>query len=125
MSELLVAIHSELRWLVLGVLLVGGAYALLQAPRPVPFRRAPFTILVAVVDLQVALGIGLYLLNDGWRQGFFIARIHPAVMLMAAVVVHLGAIRARSRGGREAWRLTGVSLLLALVLVILAIPWQR
>ena len=125
MSDLLVAIHSELRWLVLGVLLLGGAYALLQAPRPVPFRSAPFTVVVAVVDLQVALGIGLYLLNDGWRQGFFIGRIHPAVMLTAAVVVHVGAIRARRRGGRDAWRVVGVSLLLALVLVILAIPWQR
>ncbi len=125
MSDLLVSIHSALRWVVLGVLLLGGAYALLQAPRPVPFRRAPFTLMVAVVDLQVALGIGLYLLNDGWRQGFFIARIHPAVMLAAAVVLHLGAVRARRRDGREAWRVIGITFLLALVLVILAIPWQR
>ncbi len=125
MSDLLVSIHSALRWIVLAVLLVGGAYALLQAPRPVPFRRAPFTLMVAVVDLQVALGIGLYLLNDGWRQGFFIARIHPAVMLAAAVVLHIGAVSARRRGGREAWRVIGITFLLALVLVILGIPWQR
>ncbi len=125
MSDLLVSIHSWLRWVVLGALLLGGAYALLQAPRPVPFRRAPFTLMMAVVDVQVALGIGLYLLNDGWRQGFFIARIHPAVMLAAAVALHIGAVRARRRGGREAWRVIGVSFLLALVLVILGIPWQR
>lgn len=125
MSDLLVSTHSGLRWFVLGVLLVGGAYALLQAPRPVPFRRTPFTLGVAVVDLQVALGIALYLLNDGWRQGFFIARIHPAVMLTAAVVVHVGAGRARRREGREAWRAAGATFLLALVLVTLGIPWQR
>ncbi len=125
MSELLVEIHSVLRWFVLGVLLLGGAYALLQAPRPLPFRRTPFTLGVAVVDLQVALGIALYLLNQGWRQDFFIARVHPAVMLVALVVVHVGAVRARRRTGREAWRAIGAAFLLALVLVILGIPWQR
>ncbi|MFN2555267.1 MAG: hypothetical protein ABR592_00065 [Nitriliruptorales bacterium] len=125
MSDLLIEIHSVLRWFVLGVLLLGGAYALLQAPRPVPFRRTPVTLMVAVVDLQVALGIGLYLLNDGWRQGFFVARIHPAVMLVALAVVHIGAVRARRRGGGEAWRTIGATFLLAFVLVILAIPWQR
>ncbi|MDP8960235.1 MAG: hypothetical protein M3N32_01190 [Actinomycetota bacterium] len=124
-SDLLVTTHSVLRWVVLGVLLLDGAYALLQAPRPVPYRRVPFTLGVAIVDLQIALGIGLYVLNAGWQQGFFIARLHPAVMLVAAVVAHVGAARARRLGGREAWRTVGVAFLLALVLVTLAIPWQR
>lgn len=125
MSDLLVSTHSLLRWFVLGVLLLDGAYALLQAARPVPYRRAPFTLGVAIVDLQVLLGVALYLLNAGWRQGFFIARIHPAVMLLAAVVVHVGAVRARRRGGKEAWRIVGAAFLFALVLVTLAVPWQR
>ncbi|MDQ3931513.1 MAG: hypothetical protein M3252_01555 [Actinomycetota bacterium] len=125
MSDLLVTIHSVLRWFVLGVLLLDGAYALLQAPRSVPYRRAPFALGVAIVDVQVVLGVVLYLINAGWRQDFFIARIHPAVMLVAAVVVHLGAVRARRHGGREAWRTVGAAFLFALVLVTLAIPWQR
>lgn len=124
MSELLVAVHSALRWLVLAALLVGGAYALLQTPRRAPFRRSPFTLGAAVVDLQVVLGVALYVLNEGWRQNLFIAVIHPAFMLTAAAVVHVGTVRAR-RGGLEAWRAVGVTFLLALILVALAIPWQR
>jgi hypothetical protein len=124
-SEVLVTVHSVLRWLVLAALLGGGAYALLKTPAGGPFHRLPFSLGAGVVDLQVAIGVALYFLNDGYRQNPFIAVIHPVAMVLALGVVHLGVARAAARGGGAAYRTVGVAFLSALVVVALGIPWQR
>ncbi len=123
--ETLVALHSVLRWFVLATLVGGGTYALVRGQQEGPFSDRPFALLAVVVDLQVALGIVLYLLRSGFRQGFFIAVIHPLAMLVALAAVHIGVSRGRARGRVAAFRTVGASWLFALVVVALGIPWQR
>ncbi len=123
--ETLVTVHSVLRWLVLAALLGGATYALVGGAREDHFSDRPFVFLAIVVDVQVAIGIALYLLGDGFRQGFFIAVIHPLAMLVALAAVHIGVSRARGHGGLGAFRTVGASWLFALVVVALGIPWQR
>lgn len=125
MEELLVSVHGHLRWPVLVVLLGGGTVALLQAPRAVAFRRPPFSVAVGVVDLQVLLGLAVYALGAGWREGPFIAAVHPVTMVLAAVVAHVGVIRGAREEGERAHQIVGAAFLAALGLVILGVPWQR
>lgn len=124
--DVLLAIHSVLRWVVLGVLLVGGAYALLRAPTGRPFDDRPFVGAAVVVDLQVLVGLALYLLGSAWEDGTFIAVVHPLVMLAVLAVVHVAVAGARGEDTpRRAHRRVGSAFLFALLLVALAVPWVR
>jgi hypothetical protein len=128
--DTLVDIHSILRWLVLAVLLGGGIVGLAASRRPgAAFRRPVFSVAAIVVDVQVTLGIVLYLFNEGWNEGGFIAVFHPIGMLLALGFVHalLARTRATAAEGHPgaANRIAGAGLLVALVIVVGAIPWQR
>lgn len=125
MIETLVDVHSWLRWPVLAVLLGGGGWALIQAPRGVDFSRTPFSVCVAVIDVQVLVGLVLYLVNAGWAEGWFIAIVHPLTMLAAAGLAHVGVSKGAREGGARAHQLVGVAFLLALGVVALGIPWER
>ncbi len=125
MTHAFVVTHTLVGLVVLVALLIGGGYAFLQIPRRVGFQALPFVLVVAVVDLQVTLGVIVYLLEKGWRDNVFIAVIHPAVMLLTLALVHVGLMRARRRLQADAFRNVGVAFLVALVLVALGIPWQR
>jgi cation transporter-like permease len=122
-EELLLAVHGYLRWPVVAVLLAGGAYALLQAPRDVDFRRAPFSAAVALVDLQVLIGLVLYALGTAWLAEPFIAIVHPATMVLAAAVAHAGVSRGAREGGERGHQIVGAAFLVALGLVALGVPW--
>jgi hypothetical protein len=125
-AEVLVDAHSWLRWAVLAVLFLGGGYALVQAPRDVEFSRGPFSVAVAVVDLQVLLGVVLYVWNAGWTQGWFVAIVHPIAMIAAAGIVHAGVGKAAGEESTtRAYQLVGVAFLVALAVVTLGIPWER
>ncbi len=123
--DILLTIHSLLRWLVLAVLLGGGTYALLAAPTEQPFRDRPFTLGAIVIDVQVAIGIALYLLTGAWDDDPFIAMIHPAAMLAVLGVLH-GAIAGARRQptSQRAYRRVAAAFLFGLLLTALAIPWE-
>lgn len=123
MADLLADIHSVLRWVVLLAIAGGGSYALLQAPRGVPFRRAPFAAAAVIVDIQVAIGVAIYLIDGAWNSGAFFAVIHPVVMLAALGLIHVGVARSRAREGGDAYRVVGAAFLFAFILVALAVPW--
>ncbi|HEX2027538.1 MAG TPA: hypothetical protein VHF25_06010 [Nitriliruptorales bacterium] len=126
MADALVAIHSVLRWVVLAGLVAGGGWALLRAPIAPTFRAQPFALVAAVVDVQVLLGILLYLVKRGWTQGVFIAAIHPVVMLAALALVHVGLVGARRRHTPlDAHRAIGAAYLFALAVVAFGVPWYR
>lgn len=124
--DLLVDIHSVLRWLVLLDVVVAAGYGLVVGRRADEWNALLYSLTVMVIDIQVTLGIVLYLFNQGWDQGFFIAVLHPLFMLAALAVAHIGMSRARSaETAPGAYRTISVALVVSLVLIVLGIPWER
>lgn len=124
--DILLSIHSILRWVVLAVLLGVGAYALLRAPTGEPFGDRPFAVSAVLFDVQVLIGIVLYLSGDAWEENAFIAMVHPGVMIATLALVHIAIAGARRQDTpQRAYRRVGAAFLFALLLVALAIPWAR
>ncbi|HEX2153917.1 MAG TPA: hypothetical protein VHL52_08060 [Acidimicrobiia bacterium] len=121
----LVAAHSGIRWLVVIGLIVTVVVAFMRSSsNTLPTDR--WLQWVAILfDIQVALGIILYFVNQGWEQGGFIAYFHPLGMLAAIALFHIGLRRGREAESGGGWRTVGVMTLLSLVVVFAAIPWQR
>lgn len=128
----LLAAHSGWRWAVLAIVLVALGRGLNGSLRGGPwtrFDRALVLVTVNALNLQVLLGVFLWLVERRWRDGVFLGVIHPLVMLLALGVVHFGAARARrARDTVASFRVLAISLLVALVLITAAIPpdaWTR
>lgn len=122
MHDTLLLIHSIVRWFVLAGLvgvLVAGAVEMSRGEGHAPGLHRLFTVAVGLLDLQVTLGLILWVVAGAWNLGVFRAYIHPAGMLLALAIAHIGVSRAKSgRGPRAA--LTGLAV--ALLLIVAVIP---
>lgn len=139
MYVFLLDIHNLLRWVIVIVGVIAVAMALRGA-----FARAAWTpqqntlgrLFTISVDLQFLVGLLLYFVfspittgafrdfgaamqNDQTR--FFLVE-HLPVMVVAIVLIHIGAARAR-RINRA--RPAALFYSVAMVLMLLAIPWGR
>jgi hypothetical protein len=135
------ALHSLLRWLVLifAVLAVVRAFAGWSGGRP--WTRSDdraglwFTI---SLDIQILLGLPLYFILSPFTRvaldNFgaamrdpnlrFWAVEHVTMMLLAAVIAHVARVRIRRAPGDAArHRRAAIGFLIALLLVLAAIPW--
>lgn len=119
MSSFLVQAHSGLRWLVLAAVVATAVWALGRGREPLPSWPAGVSWLVR---LQVVLGVVLYVVNQGWDQGWFMAIVHPLAMIAALGLFEVGVARAK-RSGRP--RVLGGFAVASLVAMVLAVPWQR
>jgi hypothetical protein len=137
MYEGALALHNLLRWLV--VMLALGASLdslvgwLCKKEWQAADRRLALVFTLAL-DVQVALGLSLYYffspltqnaLNDLGAvmrdplQRYFAVE-HPAMMILALILAHLGAVLARKRQSH----LPGALLFtLAALLILLGTPW--
>lgn len=141
MYEIVLTLHSLLRWLVV----IAGAIAVARGFLGWSGKR-PWTglddrlgmIFTTSVDVQLLLGLLLFFVfspitrqalgnlgaamaNDTMR--FFLAEHFP-LMLIAMVVAHIGRVRARKAadaGGK--FRQTAIWFGIAFLLILLAIPW--
>ncbi len=95
MIEILIEAHSGLRWVVLALLLLGigrAAWGWLGSPAYAKFDRVWGAISSGLMDLQILLGVIIFfLLDPEVRPSLW----HPALMLAAAVSVHVGTVFAR------------------------------
>ena len=127
--DTLVTIHSLVRWLVLLALVGGVVVAFGAARRPgEAFANPVFSGVAISVDVQVVIGLILYIFNEGWDQGAFIAYIHPIAMVLALGVAHVAIARGRrtsSHNHAAGNRIVGVGLVVSLLLIMAAIPWER
>ncbi len=132
MYLLLVAAHSLLRWLVLA----RAAWATRSAMGGARDRRAfarrarlPGVALSAVADIQLLLGLSLWLVlsphavTSAGRSGYW-TFFHPLCGLTVVALVHVGSVRIRRKlddaaRWRTAIRFYGAAVAVALV----AIPW--
>jgi hypothetical protein len=135
--------HSLLRWVVLLVLAIAFARGLRGWAANMPYRRSDRVASLAsviVVDTQLLLGLVLHFgLSPVTAAGFadvgaamkddtlrFFLVEHPVSMVLAVVAVHVGRRRAkRARTESAVHGIVAVSSLIALVLVSIAIPWDR
>ena len=74
-----------------------------------------------VIDVQVLLGIIIWVFNSGWDAGFFFAVLHPLLMLGALAIAHIGLVRARRRNDTRSNLIVAWSFLASLVLVVMAV----
>jgi hypothetical protein len=128
----LLFLHSILRWLVL----VAGVATVVGALRHKPGRA--FVAFVGLLDMQLVVGLVLYLtaspqtkialgnfgaaMKDGELR--FWAVEHPTMMLVAIILAHVGrAMSKRAKDDARRDRLTLVFASIALVILLVAIPW--
>jgi hypothetical protein len=128
--EILVSIHSLFRWVVLGAALAAllvAALAWFGSATTDRQGRLATLVFVVAIDVQVLLGLLIYLLGHFWDSavGRQIRFEHPSLMLLALAVSHLIAARARRSSGLTAARLRTVGIAVSLLIIlagILALP---
>jgi hypothetical protein len=133
-------IHSWLRW---AVILAGlfaifrgmGGWSGLKVWTRVD-ERAGFWFM-ATLDLQVVLGLGLYLFlspftaaafdDFGGSMGNAALRYwaveHTAGMILGVVLAHVGRIRTRKAAAAKKHRAAAIFYGLALLVILASIPW--
>ena len=110
---------------VLALIVSLGGWLGPQAQRAVlqPVVRRAASLYIIVLDVQVLVGIVLWI-GKGWyaAPGFYRAE-HPATMLLAMIAAHVGLVMAkRQRLPMGAARAVGIGVLVSFVLVLVGIP---
>jgi len=115
-----VLIHSIWRWVVLLTALlaiVGAASA--RRSKPATWAASAGLWYTVSIDIQVLVGLILWLSQGAWAANPFIAFIHPLMMLAGVAVAH----NARSRSKKGASTAAVINLYVgSLALLLLAMP---
>jgi hypothetical protein len=142
MYVFLLAFHNITRWVVLIAALVALAWALQGWLGRRPFEkrhRLAGLAFVASMDLQLVIGIALYILSPlvqaalgdmasamGITELRFFAVEHISIMVVAVVLAHVGSVLARRAPNDRGKH--GRTLLwfgLSTAAVVFSIPWWR
>lgn len=124
--DVFITLHSWVRWLVLlGLVATVGIGISRHLRGDAEWEPGYYRATVMALDFQLLLGVILYVGNEGWDQGTFISIIHPAVMVLAIAVAHLGLRYASTNPDQTPDRVIGYSYFISTVLVVVAIPWER
>jgi hypothetical protein len=133
--------HSYLRWLIVAVgllLVVRTAMGWARSAHWLEADERLHSIFVALIDTQFTLGIVLYLFLSPISHAFFaqpgvgmkeptlrfFGMEHAVAMLVAVAIVHIGRVRSkRATAPRVRQRLVCSSVLIALLLIAVSIPW--
>lgn len=138
--NILLHLHSIGRWIVLLLLLFAIFNSLVAGNRPwIRTDARAGTILVIFADLMLLLGIVMwffgprgYKLIDAFGMSAvmkdpanrFFAVEHLAMMLIAIILMHIGKAQARKPiGDRAKHRRTLIFYLIALIIILVSIPW--
>lgn len=137
---LLLHLHSIGRWIVLLLLLFAIFNSMVAGNRPwIRTDARTGTILVIFADLMFLLGLVLWFFGSrGYKlietfgmsgvmkdpSNRFFAVEHIAMMLIAIILLHIGKAQARKPiGDRAKHRRTLIFYLLALIIILVSIPW--
>lgn len=105
------------------VTLLAVVVALIFSFQPLMSETAErvYRLTAVAVDIQVALGVVLWLAASGWSLGFMQGWIHPIVGLAALGVLHVFVGRARRAHPEVAQRTLRTGIIIAVLLVVAAI----
>jgi len=139
---LILAVHDDLRWLVLlsALVAIGVAATSLSGKRPFsPLGRRSGVVFISLMDLQFLLGLTLCFLSPWvaqfWaapaaamkvKEARFFGLEHLIIMLIALAFAHVGVARSK-RGATAAssYRTALLWFTLSLILILAGIPWWR
>lgn len=131
MYPAILILHSTVRWAVVALL----AFCAVRCALGLLARRAwnttderTLVALIAAIDTQLLLGLGLWLFVSPYAIGRnagvpFFTFVHPVAMILAVLVVHVGRVRALRRDAQHRHGVLLASLLLAGLVVACAVPW--
>ncbi len=143
MYHILLNAHNGFRWLVLIALFISFSLSISgwltkrQWAKP---DHISSLVLVIVMDIQFLLGIVLYsFVSPVTKAAFadfgsamnnselrFYAVEHSLLMILALVLVHIGRAKSKKNvSSLKKFRMAGIYFSLALILILLAIPWNR
>lgn len=120
MTEFFVTAHAWWQYAVLLAVVVSLVFAFRGSTMD-STAETVYRVTTVVVDVQVALGIVIWLANSGWNMGFVQGWIHPLLGLAALGVLHAFVGRARKGHPEVANRTVRTGLIIAIVLVVAAI----
>lgn len=139
MYDIVLTLHSLLRWIVIlfGLWAVVTAAAAASRRSWTPGEARPGLLFTTGLDLQLLLGLVLYVglspITRAALQDFgaamqtgalrFWAVEHPALMVLAVVLAHVGRSATRYAGSDRAGSRARLWFGLALVALLLATPW--
>jgi uncharacterized membrane protein len=141
MHAALLHTHNILRWVVLalGLLAIARAFAGLSGGVPYDRARRASAMFMGSVHLQLLLGL-LLLMNspivkaamrdmEATMQDASLRQVvveHPTLMVLAAILVTIGAIVSKNQKTDAAKHKFGaVFMTLTMVVILAGIPWQR
>lgn len=134
-------VHSWLRWIVVALGVLATAYALRGRASGRAYTQVDARVglwFVAALDVQVTLGLTLYLfLSPFTRIGFadpgaamhssvlrFFLIEHAVSMLLALTAAHVGRVRTRrATHDRDKHQRAASGALIALLCILVGIPW--
>jgi alkylation response protein AidB-like acyl-CoA dehydrogenase len=117
MTGTLQAVHTNLGYLVVLVVLVAAAAAF-RAPEQPPVTRLS-SLTMVLLDVHVTIGIVLYVAGAYWEASDrLLAYAHPLLAVAALGVGHAGLARARRAGSS---RVAATGLMGAFGLVVAAV----
>lgn len=120
MTEFFVNAHMWWQYVVLLAVVVSLVFAFRSAMMD-STAETVYRVTAVAVDIQVALGIVVWLSTSAWNLSFMQAWIHPIVGLAALGVLHAFIGRARKGHPEVANRTVRTGLIIAIVLVVAAI----
>lgn len=130
--NVLIGLHSLWRWVLLIVVLIAmvrGFIGWLRGGDWTSTDRTLALIAITAIDIQVVLGLIVYVAGQRWGAGAFIAYVHPLIMLIALAIAHIANSRAKKATTPAAkHRALAIGLFVTLFLVTAAIPsyaWSR
>jgi hypothetical protein len=120
--DALVALHPWTGYLVTVIVLAAAALGAARMRSAETFSRGPFVVAAVAMDLQVTLGIVVYLAVGASGGSPALAVVHPLLGLLALGAGHGGVGAARSRpDARGAYRVAAIGMAAALVLLLAGI----
>jgi len=119
MTDVFFNAHAIWQYVALAAVIVALVFSFQSAMTPTAERVYRLTAIA--VDIQVALGIVLWLADSGWDLGLLQGWIHPLVGLAALGVLHAYVSRARRASPEEGNKVFRTGIILATLLVVAAI----
>lgn len=123
--QTLVTIHSWVRWLVLFAVATGAVFGFIRYRVRAEWKPHVHQVELMIFDIQVTVGIVLWIFLDGWDRGFFFSIMHPVLMLAALALLHTAMAIAGRNNSFRSWLFMGSASAVSLVLIVGAIPWDR